>query len=122
MNEPRPDILISRASGRIHIALRAVFMGRDLCLLITGGDTPHLGAVTAVSKTSPASTTVFGTHKEYHVTELFAARLREEYDGNAVVCCGIHLDNISKAEIDTVMALAADMLDELCLRLKETDA
>ena len=119
-NEQR-DIVITRASGRIGITLRAVFMGRDLCVMITGGDTPHLGALTAVSNNQAPETIVFGAHKEHFVTEMAAGRLQTVLAGGgdrrAVVCCGIHLDNIEKREIDAVMALAGDMTEELCRRL-----
>lgn len=93
-------------------------MGQDLCVIIMGGDTPHLGAVTTSSQTNNPETTVFDTHKEYHVTELAARILRQEYDGNLVVCCGIHLENIEKQEIAEVMVMAEQMIIELSRRLK----
>ena len=47
-------------------------LGDDLCVFITGGDTPHLGALTAASPTTPPKSIVFDTHKEYYVTEMAA--------------------------------------------------
>lgn len=111
-------IKLTRKSKRIRLSLRAVKMGHDLCVIIMGGDTPHLGAVTTLSQTKNPETTRFDAHKEYHVTEMAAGILRQEYDGNVVVCCGIHLDNIEKQEIAEVMVMSEQMIIELCRRLK----
>lgn len=112
-------IRLTRKNNRIKLSLRAMKMGNDLCVMITGGDTPHLGAVTSSSKTMKLETTQFDDHKEYHVTEMAAGILRQEYDGNVVVCCGIHLDNIEKREIADVMVMSEQMIMELSRRLKD---
>lgn len=114
-------IQLARKHNRIEIELTAHQMGKDLCVIITGGDTPHLGALTAASEHLDPKTIVFDTHKEYYVTEAAARILREEYDGNVVICCGIHLDDILKQEISEVLMLAEAMVRELCVKLKEED-
>lgn len=111
-------IQLSGKYQRIDINISAYEMGKDLCVLITGGDTPHLGALTAASQSMAPQTIAFDTHKEYHVTELATRYLLQEYKGNFVVCCGIHLDDINKQEISDVMELAEKMIRELCARLK----
>jgi hypothetical protein len=104
--------------GRIDISLTAYPMGNDLCVILTGGDTPHLGAVSAASPDMQTKTVAFESHKEYHVTEMATSHLRESFDGNVAVCCGIHLDNIGKQEIADVMELAEQLVLELCAQLK----
>ncbi len=111
-------IQLSRKKDRIAIDLTAYPIGEDLCVVITGGDVPHLGALTAASRLEEPKTIAFGTHKEFHVTQMAAGHLREKIDGNFVVCSGIHLDNIKKQEISEVMALCEEMVLELCDRLK----
>ena len=111
-------IQLRKKYDRIEINLTAYRMGKDLCVLITGGDTPHLGALTAGSRSMETKTIAFDVHKEHFVTELAAAHLRQAYDGNFVVCCGIHLDNIEKREISDVMDMTENMIVELCDRLK----
>ncbi len=110
-------IRLSRKRNRIRLSIKAMQMGQDICVIITGG-APHLGAVTSGSKTTAPETTVFDEHKENHVTELAAGILRQEFDGNFVVCCGIHLDNIEKQEIADVMDMCRQMIFELSRRLK----
>ncbi|WP_376774606.1 prenylated flavin chaperone LpdD [Clostridium thailandense] len=43
-----------------------------------------------------------------------AKMLRDEYFGNFVIYCGIHLDNIERKEIWAVMDLCKEMIVELC--------
>jgi 4-hydroxy-3-polyprenylbenzoate decarboxylase len=112
-------IQINKRLNRIEINLTAIEMGKDLCVIITGGDTPHLGALTAGSQSfNPPQTIVFDSHKENHVTEMAAKLLRQEYAGNFVVCCGVHLDNIEPREITDVMDLCQQLMVELCDKLK----
>ncbi len=111
-------IQLTQKSGRIEITLTAHRLGDDLCVFITGGDTPHLGALTASSPTMPPKSVVFDTHKEYYVTEMAAGYLSAGFMGNAVVCCGIHLDDIEKQEIQDVMELSEKMVRQLCARLE----
>lgn len=110
---------LSGQHQRITVNVAAYPMGQDLCVIITGGDTPHLGALTAASPSLDMQTIAFDTHKEYHVTEMAAELLRQSFKGNFVVCCGIHLDDISKQEIADVMALAERLVHELCAALKK---
>jgi hypothetical protein len=88
-------------------------MGEDLCVIITGGDRPHLGAVTVGSKQVEEHTFCFPHHKEDHVTKLVYSLITESFDKNVLVCCGIHVDNILKTEIDTVIAICKVMITEL---------
>lgn len=111
-------IKISRKVNRIEVNLVTFPMGKDLCVILTGGDTPHLGAITAGSQSLSPQTIVFDTHKENFVTEMAANMLRREHEGNFIICCGIHLDNIEKKEICVVMDLCNEMIIELCDKLK----
>ena len=111
-------IQMSKTCGRIKIDVSAYRMGTDLCVLITGGDTPHLGALTAASQSTEPKTIAFDTHKEYFVTEMAVGYLRQVLDGNVVVCCGIHLDQIEKQEISVVMEMTEMLIGELCARLR----
>ena len=93
------NIALSAQAGRINVELRAFFMGPDLCVAVTGGEAPHLGAVSCASPEHPAETVRFASHKEYHVTEMFAEHLRAVFGGNVAVLCGIHVDNITKRKL-----------------------
>jgi gallate decarboxylase subunit D len=111
-------IQINKKLNRIEINLTAFPMGKDVCVIMTGGDIPHLGALTAASQSLSPETIVFNNHKENFVTEMVAKVMREEYTGNFVVCCGIHLENIEKQEISDVLDLCYQMTVELCDELR----
>jgi hypothetical protein len=112
-------IQIDRKKNRIRLRLKAIPMGRDLCVIISGGDAPHLGAVTVCADKKEPVTEAFASHKDHVVTELAARILRREYDGNFAVCCGIHLDQIEKQEIEDILEMSEQMVRALCRRLKE---
>lgn len=110
---------MQRMTGQIPVNLMAVPMGGDLCVIITGGDLPHLGAVTVGAVDLEPETVSFNTHKERHITAMAAGMLRERFDRHFAVLCGIHVDKIKKEEIDDIMALTKEMIEELIVRIVE---
>ncbi len=107
-------------SSRITINFISIAMGNDLCVVISGGDVPHLGAV-AVSEVRAsmldpshlsASTSVITRlgHKEDLVSRRVGEALAAKLNKNVVVCCGIHVDNITQSELGFV----AEAVDRFC--------
>jgi hypothetical protein len=99
---------------RIAVDFTSVAMGNDLCVVIAGGEVPHLGAV-AVAQARPslqdktkisASTSVITLlgHKEDVVASRVAHALAARLNKNVVVCCGIHVDDIRPDELEFVDA------------------
>ncbi len=95
--------------GRTTVRAVTIAMGTDVCVVITGGDRPHLGAV-ALAQSRPslkdpsrvsASTSVLTLlgHKEDVIAHRVAERLAAAWNTNVVVCCGIHADSISNDEL-----------------------
>ncbi|WP_238916466.1 hypothetical protein [Clostridium sp. YIM B02555] len=111
-------IKINRERNRVEINMIAIPMGKDICIIVTGGDTPHLGAVTTGSRISTNETFTFPNHKEGIITKMLGEILNKEYVGSFVLCCGIHLDNITKQEISDARNLCSEMIIELCEQLK----
>lgn len=94
---------------RIIIEFVAIPMGDDLCIVIAGGEVPHLGAV-AVAQARPslkdrskvsATTSVITLlgHKEDDISRRVAHALAAKLNKNVVVCCGIHVDAITPDEM-----------------------
>jgi len=109
-------IEINKKSNRIKLNLKAIEMGKDLCIILTGGEA-HLGSVTVGNNESDGKTFSFKSHKEYIITEMSAEILKSKYLGNFVICCGIHLDNITKEEISEISNMCCEMIKELCLKI-----
>jgi hypothetical protein len=98
--------------SRIIIDFTAVPMGNDLCVVIAGGEVPHLGAV-AVAQARPslkddtklsASTSVITLlgHKEDVIARNVAHGLAAKLNKNVAVCCGIHVDDITPDELSFI--------------------
>lgn len=111
-------IEIEKKSGRIHLHLRALAMGEDLVVLISGGDRPHLGTITAGARLEPLQTIQLQTHKEFYITEEIAVSLRKSFRGNFAICCGAHLDQITKEEIPLLTELGVQLGHELIEQLR----
>jgi len=111
---------LERRSGRLVIRLQAVPMGLDWCLALTGGDRPHLGA-TAVAQARPSltgegvsasvSVITLPGHKEDLLARELAGRAAAALNANVTVCCGIHLDGITPAEIEDCQALCMELVE-----------
>ena len=110
-------IKLDKNMGRLKINLLAINMGKDICVLLAGGDTPHLGAITLGSNYEKGDTFSFGTHKEGIITKMFSKILQKNYSCNIAVCCGIHLENITKQEITDVYSLCTQLAEELSEQL-----
>ena len=111
------DITVER--GRLKINMKTFLIGEDLCVIISGGDTPHIGCVTlSVPRPSLASDTLTSPttsaltllgHKDDEPARYVSSFLSSKLNKNVVVTCGIHLDNITPEEI----AISWELIDEL---------
>ncbi len=105
----------SNTSGRLAVALRAVDVGEDLLVVITGGKA-HIGA-TAVGITAGglATSSVITTpaHREDRVVKGAAEKLAKKLDKTVVIVAGIHYDNITKKEITETLRLCDELVDAL---------
>ncbi|MEK3788575.1 MULTISPECIES: hypothetical protein [Paenibacillus] len=113
-------IHLERSMGRIHLTLDAIHMGEDIVVCISGGDRPHLGTITAGARLEPIRTVQLQTHKEFYITEEIAVRLRRQFRGNFAICCGAHLEQITKEEITQLTELGIQLGDELIQLLKQS--
>lgn len=98
-------------------------MGEDACIILTGGDRPHLGAV-AVGQPRPSladpekvsvtlsNITLLG-HKDDILARRVAVGVTPKLAVNVVVCCGVHLDNILPEEITDILDLTDEMIEEI---------
>lgn len=114
---------VVKEQGRIKIGIQAFLVGNDLCAIISGGDTPHVGAV-ALSVPRPslknfektsASTSVLTLigHKDDETAKKASHALASRLNKNVVVTCGIHLDDIDPEEINIVGELINQLVEEL---------
>lgn len=113
--------------GRININMKAITIGNDICIIISGGESPHIGCVTlsiprpslsdaAVTSATTSVLNLLG-HKDdeaaRYVSHLLAAKLNK----NVVVTGGIHVDNITPEEIRLTMELLKRLTDNIIQKL-----
>ncbi|WP_338209685.1 amino acid decarboxylase [Lactiplantibacillus paraxiangfangensis] len=89
-------------------------IGFDLLIVVTGGTNPHIGDVTMVTATTPAQTVKFPSHdgrfhKDNFISDRLAAQLQPYLAGSCTITAGIHVNQITKAQI----AAAAPMTEAL---------
>ena len=109
--------------GRIRIDIKGIRVGDDLCLIISGGDRPHIGAVTlsvprpslADAGVNSASTSVLTLtgHKDDDLARLISTMLASKINRHVIVICGIHLDKITQEEIDMVYQILIESAEEI---------
>lgn len=101
--------------------------GQDICVVICGGDRPHIGSVALASmaesphdprkrSATPSVITVPG-HKEYNLALSAAEQLSKALDRTVVVSVGIHIEGITPELITKVEEefhlLVADLVDAI---------
>ena len=119
----------SVTDGRISIEAKAILVGEDLCVIISGGDKPHIGCVTASvprpslsdSNRTSATTSVinFTGHKDDEVARYVSHKLSSILNKNVVVTCGIHVNHITIDEIKKVKDLTEELTQLLRSKLSE---
>ncbi|MCD8176909.1 MAG: hypothetical protein LUE98_05580 [Tannerellaceae bacterium] len=95
-----PVIFSTSAEGySIHAEIKSI--GPDLLIMITGGDTPHIGTVTTISGEVEVKTILFPSyqgrfHKDHLVAEKIADSIKSYLPGNCVITAGVHVEQITK--------------------------
>jgi hypothetical protein len=110
----------SAAAGRGRTRVRAdVYrVGPDL-LVVLGGEGQHLGAV-SMAETAPgedASVATVGArgHKEPELTEVLSRAVCAATGRRTVVVAGIHLDRITRDEIESIRRNVRRLVPQLDL-------
>lgn len=120
---------LKESQGRIQINMLAVTIGDDLCVIISGGDKPHIGCVTLSaprpslldSNKQSATTSVLNLlgHKDDEPAKFVSHTLSACLGKNVVVTCGIHLDHITAEEIKSVMKIIEKLTGLLLEKIRE---
>lgn len=97
---------VREGSGRTEVRLELVPVGRDLLLLVTGGEA-HVGAVAVArpaGRGGPAGAVVVPPHKEGPLAAECAALVAEAAGCTCAAAAGIHYDEASAQEIAAICA------------------
>ena len=117
-------LTVTRGEGRFAVTARMERCGSDLLLLVTGGETPHVGA-SALAQYEPArdSATVSSLcaygHRDDAVAIRFAKAASAAGKCSAAAVAGIHVDDAGPEELKKLMANCDACLAELLERIGE---
>jgi len=120
-------IVLKKTSGRASLRMRALPMGKDLCVTISGGDLEHIGAVALgvphpslidPDKTSATvSSLAIPAHKEDELARAVAKKIASALHATVCVSCGIHLDDAKAQEIEDIVASVMEMTEKMIHKL-----
>ena len=110
-----------------RVEAEALFVGEDLLVILSGGDTPHIGSIAvalprpsladAAELSSTSSVYNFVGHKDQVIAQRVSEVLSSQLNKHVVVIAGFHVDKISPEGIARVVEncdeLARMMLKEL---------
>jgi len=107
---------LTKGGGRTKVNLLAHYMGSDLIVYIYN-ENAHIGAVAVGEydhKKRRASTSVITRlgHKDDSVAQKAAHSISKSTRKPVCVVAGIHLDNITDAEIDKILENTRGLVDE----------
>ena len=111
--------MISAGEGRYTVRLESHNIGKDMLIVITGGEEDHIGSATLIEKRGHLQTMIKKGHQDHVVSEKMANIIYDTIGKDLLVVCGIHIDDASKEEIDILVDNAQVCVDRFIE--KETD-
>jgi len=110
--------MISAGEGRYTVRLESHNVGKDMLIIITGGEKDHIGSATLMESKGHLQTMIKKGHQDHVISEKMANIIYDTIEKDLLVVCGIHIDNASKEEIDMLVGNAQACVN---IFLKETD-
>jgi hypothetical protein len=102
--------------GRTRVWAEIYEVGSDL-LAVLGGEGLHIGAASIAEairgETSDVATISARRHREAELTEYLSRAICSATGRRTVAIAGIHLDGISKAEIETIRQNVRQLVPQL---------
>lgn len=121
-------VCLEYGAGLHKVKAAVILCGKDISLAIGGGDTPHVGAVALASPreslkkdgriSSTASVLCAMGHKDDMAAREAALRLAAEFNGNAAVSVGLHIDNPAEDDLIKIQANFNKLVDEIVEKIK----
>lgn len=111
----QPVEVLSVGSGRTLVKLEVKNQGRDILLLVTGGEA-HVGAVAvwdSRQKGNPATVNELPGHREGPLAVECAEILGRAWGRTVAAVVGIHQDKATREEIDAIVVNVRQGVQEL---------
>lgn len=106
----------------IHAELKRI--NSDILIILTGGDVPHIGSVTTLSKGKIESTVFLchdgKPHKDHLLAEKIMATIQHIITENCVITSGVHVDYITKQQIIASLEMAENISQQIITWLQNS--
>lgn len=101
-------------------------IGKDLLIKVTGGDTPHIGTITTLTKTTDLETIRYPSHDgRLHKDDVLATRIgkiiQPDLPGSCTITAGVHVNHISKKQIMVSAMMSKSLGEQIKDWLEKTD-
>lgn len=122
-NLERGMFQIESGKGRYQVQLVAFLCGKDLSVTITGGETPHIGAVCLAQfererVSATVSTICVYGHRDDQLAMMCAKNISSKLKCTVTVSVGIHIDNAASGEIKLLTQNCMDCVEKLlCIEI-----
>lgn len=95
-------------------------------MTIFGGDHPHIGSITTLTRNLTPKTFNFPSHsgrfhKDHYISQKVAQILSSALPGTCTITAGFHIDHISKKQIQTSILLSVKLAKQIKNWLKSQD-
>lgn len=94
------------------ITAQTTVLDEGVHVLLAGGDRSHVGAVALAQNGALLACPSFSGHREQVVAERWAIELSQVVGGCVTVACGIHYDNATREQIETILRTCDELLRE----------
>lgn len=113
-------IKIDRSLWGFPVTACITLLPRDIHVLLTGGQLPHVGAMSLFSRGEAEGAVQPAGHREQTLTDHWAEVLSRRFDCRVAVVGGIHYDNATPAQIKTILSVTEKMLAETITFIDKT--
>lgn len=100
------------------IEAQAMITDEGIVVNVAGGDHSHIGSVSIVDSNGKLESKRFEGHMDYAVGDKWALRLYEVLMVPVVVSAGIHYDNITKENIQSVVNACDRILNDIIIKIE----
>ncbi|HSN67361.1 MAG TPA: hypothetical protein VLS94_12025 [Fusibacter sp.] len=122
---------LKTGEGKFEVYLNAVFLGRDIAVTISGGETPHIGAVAVAiprkslkgdgSDSASVSVICIPGHKEDELVQITAKRLSTAWGCHVTVTAGLHIDRATSSDIEILNRNVETLISELMEKMQKNE-
>ncbi len=105
--------MITSGEGKTKVWLKKENIGKDLLIIVGGGEKPHIGASVLCVPGKKCSILKYDNHKDDIVLTPIAKKACEKYKKTVLAAGGIHIEKATKNQIVKIIKNCKDLEDKV---------